>query len=80
MAGGCTGRDPVSIPTPGKADTGVGIEAESRPDITRLSDSSGDTALTKAGLHPMPDDSHGACNLIRQDSEQLVSSLANSSV
>ena len=31
------------------------------PDVTRLSDSSGDRAMTKTGLHPMPDDSHGAC-------------------
>ena len=57
----CRSRNPNPIPTPGKADTGVGIGFGSRPGVTRLSESSGDRAMTKTGLHPMPDDSHGAC-------------------
>jgi hypothetical protein len=39
------------------------MNSESRPDVRRLGDSSGDRAMTKTGLHPMPDDSHGACSL-----------------
>ena len=40
----------------------------------RLSESSGDPALTKAGQHPRPDDSHGACSLtVRERSGRLTS-------
>ena len=63
MADWCRGRNSESVPTPGKADTGVGTDSESRPDVRRLSDSSGDRAMTRTGLHPMPADSHGACRL-----------------
>jgi hypothetical protein len=56
--------DPVPFPELGKADTRSGKGSGSTACRTRrLSESSGDTALTKAGRHPMPDDSHGACSL-----------------
>ena len=38
-------------------------EPERALDTYRLSESSGDAAGPKAGQHPRPDDSHGACSL-----------------
>ncbi|MBP7610045.1 MAG: hypothetical protein KA760_11145 [Steroidobacteraceae bacterium] len=38
----------------------------------RLSDSSGDIAMTKAGQHPTPDDSHGARSLTHARPEETL--------